>query len=83
MIRLVLAEDHTVLRQALARVLSAREDMEVVGEAATGGEAVQMARDLAPDVILMDITMPDGDGITAGAYPRVGASGRRPDTYRS
>lgn len=65
MIRIVLADDHTVLRQALARVLNAGPDMEVVGEAATGQEAVAMAQELVPDVVLMDITMPDMDGITA------------------
>ncbi len=67
MIHLVLADDHTVLRQALARVLNAQRDIEVVGEAATGAEAVQVVRDAAPDVVLMDISMPDGDGIAAAA----------------
>lgn len=67
MIRIVLADDHTVLRQALARVLNTRPDMEVVGEAATGKEAVRLAQDLLPDVVLMDITMPDGDGIAAAS----------------
>lgn len=70
MIRIVVADDHTVLRQALARVLNTRPDMEVVGEAATGAEAVRMAQELAPDVVLMDITMPDGDGIAATARLR-------------
>lgn len=70
MIRLVLADDHTILRQALSRVLQAQRDISVVGEAATGAMAVQITRDLKPDVVLMDISMPDGDGITAAAEIR-------------
>lgn len=67
MIRIVLADDHTVLRQALARVLNARDDMSVVGEAASGAEAVRVVQRLSPDVVLMDISMPDGDGIAAAS----------------
>ena len=70
MIRVLLADDHTVLRQALARVLGTRPDIEVVGEAATGTEVVKLAQELAPDVVLMDITMPDMDGITATSHIR-------------
>ena len=70
MIRLVLADDHTVLRQALSRVLHSQRDISVVGEAATGAMAVQLARDLGPDVVLMDVSMPGGDGITAASEIR-------------
>ncbi|MBI4340338.1 MAG: response regulator transcription factor [Chloroflexi bacterium] len=65
--RIVLADDHTVLRQALARVLATRPGIQVVGEAATGTEAVRLAQELQPDVILMDITMSDMDGLAATA----------------
>ncbi len=65
--RIVLADDHTVLRQALARVLAMRPGIQVVGEAANGLEAVRMAQELTPDVVLMDISMPELDGLAATA----------------
>lgn len=64
-IRVLLADDHDILRQGLKRLLSMQQDMEIVGEARTGREAVAMAEQLAPDVIVMDITMPDMDGLEA------------------
>jgi two-component system response regulator NreC len=64
-IRILLADDHTILRAGLKMMLNAQLDMEVVGEAQDGRQAVQEAQRLQPDVILMDITMPDLNGIEA------------------
>ena len=57
-IRIVLADDHTLFRQGIRTLISAEPDMEVVGEAANGGDAVDEAGDARPDVLLMDIGMP-------------------------
>jgi DNA-binding NarL/FixJ family response regulator len=65
MIRVVLADDQAVVRGGLRMILSAQEDIEVVGEAADGREALELIRTLAPDVVLMDIRMPELDGIEA------------------
>ena len=65
MIRILLAEDHALVRDGLDRLLSGADDMEVVGKAANGAEAVELAAELAPDVVLMDLSMPDVDGIEA------------------
>ncbi len=62
LIRILIADDHFVVRQGLAALLVPRNGMEVVGEAATGREAVDRARVLQPDVILMDMMMPEMDG---------------------
>jgi len=64
MIRLLLADDHRMLREGLRRSLE-DHGFEVVGEAANGQEAYQMAAELAPDVVLMDVTMPVLDGVEA------------------
>lgn len=64
-IRILLADDHAVLRTGLKLLLSAQPDIEVVGEAADGGEAMAKARALRPDVILMDLTMPGIGGSEA------------------
>ena len=63
--RILLADDHALLREGLAGILTAQPDMEVVGEAADGLEAIVMAQELQPDLILMDIQMPGCDGIEA------------------
>jgi len=62
-ITLLIADDHTILRQGLRRIFEAEPDMSVVGEAATGTDAVKRARQLKPDVVIMDISMPEQDGI--------------------
>ncbi|GGO51619.1 DNA-binding response regulator [Streptomyces daqingensis] len=64
-LRLVVADDERMVRSALRAILGAEEDMAVVGEAATGAEAVSVVRALRPDVVLMDVRMPDVDGIRA------------------
>jgi two-component system response regulator NreC len=62
-IKLLIADDHAILRQGLRRILEAEPDMSVIGEAATGVDAVKRARQLKPDVVIMDISMPEQDGI--------------------
>ncbi len=64
-IRILLADDHTILRAGLRMMLNAQPDFDVVGEAQDGRQAIQEAQKLQPDVILMDITMPDMNGIEA------------------
>ncbi|MEU4725876.1 response regulator transcription factor [Nonomuraea dietziae] len=64
-IRVLLVDDEPLLRMAFTMVLDAQEDMEAVGEAGEGAEAVRLARRLRPDVVLMDVRMPGLDGIEA------------------
>jgi two-component system, NarL family, response regulator NreC len=64
-IRILLADDHTILRAGLKMMLNAQPDMEVIGEAQDGRQAVQEVQRLQPDIVLMDITMPDINGIEA------------------
>jgi two-component system NarL family response regulator len=64
-IRIVIADDHPIVRQGLATVLSQEEDLEVVGQAGNGLEVVDQARKLHPDIILMDLQMPEMDGVEA------------------
>jgi two-component system response regulator NreC len=63
--RILIAEDHTLFRQGLKALLSLEEDLEIVGEAADGHHAIQRAKDLRPDLVLLDISMPRVDGMTA------------------
>jgi DNA-binding NarL/FixJ family response regulator len=65
MISLIVADDHALARGGLRAMLGAQDDLEVVGEAADGGEAVELALKLRPDVVVMDIRMPNVDGIEA------------------
>jgi DNA-binding NarL/FixJ family response regulator len=64
-IRLLLADDHPVVREGLRGMLAAEADIDVVGEAGSGAEAVALAAAHGPDVILMDLRMPHGDGVEA------------------
>jgi NarL family two-component system response regulator LiaR len=64
-VRVLITDDHGVVRQGLKMFLSLDPELEVVGEAADGEEALRMARDLSPDVVLMDLVMPVMDGISA------------------
>jgi two-component system response regulator NreC len=64
-IRVLLADDHAVLRAGLRLLLDAQADMEVVGEASTGDQAVTQAKKLTPDIVLLDITMSGPDGLDA------------------
>ena len=64
-IRILLADDHAVVRQGFKMILAAQPDMEIVGEAGNGREAVDLAAQLQPDVIVMDVAMPELNGIEA------------------
>ncbi len=64
-IRILLADDHAIVRQGFRLILAAEEDMEVVGEAANGREAVLRSEEFHPDVVVMDVAMPDLNGIEA------------------
>ena len=75
-IKVMLADDHLVVRMGLAAIISIERDMEVVGEAADGAEAVKLATELHPDVVIMDIMMPKLDGVAATAEIRK----RNPET---
>lgn len=66
-VRVLLAEDQAMMRGALAALLSLEEDMEIVAEASRGDEVVPAALDASPDVALLDIEMPGGDGLSAAA----------------
>ena len=64
-IRVLLADDHDILRQSLKMLLSLQQEIQIVGEARTGREAVEMVGNLRPDMVVMDITMPAMDGLEA------------------
>lgn len=64
-IRILLADDQPLLRMGFRLILEGEPDLEIVGEASTGAEAVRLTADLSPDVVLMDVRMPQGDGIEA------------------
>ena len=65
MIRILLADDQALMREGLRTILDAQEGIEVVGEAADGSEAIERARALRPDLVLMDVEMPGTDGVEA------------------
>jgi DNA-binding NarL/FixJ family response regulator len=65
LIRVLIADDHKVVRKSLQTMLGREPDLEVVGTAVNGREAIQLAQQLTPDVIVMDVSMPELDGIRA------------------
>jgi two-component system response regulator NreC len=64
-IRIILADDHTIVRHGLNKLIQQQEDMEVIAQAADGHSAVELTRELSPDMVIMDIGMPDLNGIDA------------------
>ena len=66
-IKVLLVDDHQVVRRGLRTFLEVQDDIEVVGEASDGAEALHKAQELAPDVVILDVRMPDTDGLTACA----------------
>ena len=64
-IRVLVVDDHAIVRKGICALLETKPGIEVVGEATDGGEAVALARELCPDVVLMDLVMPGTDGIEA------------------
>ncbi|MDF8331716.1 response regulator [Novosphingobium cyanobacteriorum] len=64
-IRILIADDHPILREGVGSVIALQDDMVIAGEAATGLEAVRLYRDLRPDIVLMDLRMPEMGGVEA------------------
>jgi two-component system, NarL family, response regulator NreC len=64
-VRILIVDDHAVVRSGIRLLLAAEDDLEPVGEAGTAREAIFEARSLKPDVVLMDVVMPDGNGLDA------------------
>ena len=63
--RILIADDHPLLREAICQVFSSQEDMEIVGQANNGEEAINLTAQLKPDILIMDIMMPKSDGLEA------------------
>lgn len=75
--RLLIADDHALVREGMRAMLASEQNLEVVGEAENGREALELCRELRPDLILMDVRMPEMDGLAAtreikGEYPETG-----------
>ncbi len=64
-IRVLLVDDHAIMRDGISALLDLQDDIEIVGEASEGKEAIEKARELVPDVVVMDISMPEMDGLEA------------------
>ena len=64
-VKILIADDHEIVRQGIRRVLAVKPEWEICGEAANGQEAVRMAQELSPDIIIMDVTMPVMSGFEA------------------
>jgi two-component system response regulator NreC len=76
-IRILIADDHTLVRSGLKLILGAQPDFELVGEAATGEETIARAKELLPDILLLDISMPGMNGVDAGRVIRAETPGIR------
>lgn len=87
-VRVLVVDDHAAVRQSVVQVLEAEPDFEVVGQASDGHTAVDLVKDLHPDIIIMDVIMPQTDGIDAtrqivGQYPSVKVIALSIHAYRS
>ncbi len=77
MIRVLLADDHKIVREGFRAILARSKDIEIVAEARDGQDAIRLAKELAPDIVLMDIAMPGCDGIQAADLIQTGNPGTR------
>ena len=75
MIKILIADDHLIIRQGLRLILETEDEFELVGEAADGAEALRLCQNLQPDVVLMDLRMPNMDGLTAIEKLHIGQPG--------
>jgi DNA-binding NarL/FixJ family response regulator len=76
-IRVLVADDHMIVRSGIRHVLESESDLEVIGEAGSGSEAISLAAELRPDVVVLDISMPDQSGLEVAARLRSGSAAPR------